>query len=253
MGGNSIENPRVGGSIPSLGTLLSASLGAPVGSVAAPIPWISAAHPVRTGSMSMRRIKMGLLALGLIGCSETTTPAAAVWTGPWMPTPTGERRTTIYYGPWQCTAPWLEECSSKCAALVLGSLGCIWIADIKFDWRGEIGPVPVAAGSRLAITHCCCNYATSSSKEGRKAWERGREKFRREWGEDFGQWPTDDAGKHWPGHHIEDLLHGGDPTGHDNVLPVPPEVHQSLNSEYPSCYLPGSRWAQPGPSKPYAD
>jgi hypothetical protein len=197
---------------------------------------------------------MGAWALTVLACADTTTAAArAVWVGPWVLAPNGQRRTTIYYGPWQCTAPWLRECSSRCAAQALHSLGCIWLADIKFGWQGEIGPVPAAAGSRLAVTHCCCNYTTVSAKEGRKAWERGREQFRNEWAKDYGQWPTDAAGKSWPGHHIQDLMHVGAPVGHDNILPTPPEVHRVLNSEYPSCYLSGSKWAKPGPSRPYAD
>jgi hypothetical protein len=170
-----------------------------------------------------------------------------------MPAPNGERRTTIYYGPWQCTAAWLEECSSQCAVQALNSHGCIWIADIKSDWRGEIGPVPVAAGSRLAITHCCCNYATIDPEISRKRWDRSREQFRNEWGSDYGAWPTNAAGKPWPGHHIRDLMHGGAPVDGNNVLPVPTEVHKVLNDEYPECYTPDSKWTRPGPPRPYAD
>jgi len=170
-----------------------------------------------------------------------------------MATPTGTRRTTIYYGPWQCTAAWLEECSGKCAGQGAQSLGCIWIADIKFDWEREVGPVPIAGGGRLAITHCCCNYATVSAKDGREQWERGREGFRKGWSDEFGPWPKDATGDSWPGHHIRDLQHGGLPLGPDNVLPTPLDVHSVLTRQYGLCYAGGSRWAQPGPAKPYAD
>lgn len=194
-----------------------------------------------------------VIGLALLACSDAAPPAAAVWRGPWMATPTGTRRTTIYYGPWQCTAAWLEECSGKCAGEGLQSLGCIWVADIKLDWEGEVGPVPIAGGGRLAVTHCCCDYPTSGSEKLRKEWDRAREKFRTEWGKEFGDWPTTASGDPWPGHHVRDLQHGGSAAARDNVLPVPGDVHKTLNDEYRACYAPGSRWARPGPPRPYAD
>src|SRR3954468_3000039 len=98
---------------------------------------------------------LATLSLTVLACTDTQTATSAVWVGPWIPTPNGERRTTIYYGPWQCTTAWLEDCSTKCVAQALTSLGCIWVADIKYDWLGEIGPLPVAGGGRLGISNCC--------------------------------------------------------------------------------------------------
>jgi hypothetical protein len=196
---------------------------------------------------------VGFAVVSLVACSDAAPRAAAVWTGPWMPTPNGGRRTTIYYGPWQCTARWLEECSGKCAGQGRRSLGCIWIADIKFDWEGQVGPVPIAGGGRLAITHCCCDYAIVSSKEGRDAWDQARAGFRERWAGEFGAWPREAGGRFWQGHHIRDLMHGGDPVADGNVLPVPTDMHYALTNEYRACYAAGSRWAQPGPQRPYAD
>ena len=93
----------------------------------------------------------GFLAMSfsaLLACGRTTAaPAPAKWVGPWAATPNGGRRqTTIYYGPWQCTTQWLQKCSAKCASEGHRSMGYIWIADIKYDWQGTIGPLPAAAG-----------------------------------------------------------------------------------------------------------
>lgn len=199
-----------------------------------------------------------MLASALLACGRATAaPAPAKWVGPWIATPNGgQRQTAIYYGPWQCTARWLQDCSAKCAREGHQSMGCIWIADIKYDWQGAVGPLPAAAGGRLAITHCCCDWPTApptSTQKARAEWSRGREKFREQWSNEVaGEWPNG-PDRFWDGHHIRDLLHGGDPLDPDNVLPVPPEVHGILGKEYLACYAGGGRWAQPGHERPYAE
>lgn len=69
----------------------------------------------------------------------------------------------------------------------------------------------------------------------RDRWENIRESFREDWSKKFGSWPLE-RGKSWPGHHIRDLKHGGDPVDPNNILPTPPTIHDVLNKEYPRCY-----------------
>jgi hypothetical protein len=200
-------------------------------------------------------------ALTLCGCGSATVggvgpPAAAViWRSPVVATADGgQLRTTIYYGPWQCTAAFLSECGRKCAAQGRTLKGCMWLADIKGDWQGRFMLfLPAAAGGRLAITHCCCDYPTIPNvSQQRRIWNRAREGFRETWAEEFGAWPQS-GGALWEGHHIFDLWHGGPPTAPSNVLPVPPGVHQVLNQQYPACYAGGGQWSTPGPERPYVD
>lgn len=166
----------------------------------------------------------------------------------------GELQTTIYYGPWQCNQRWMEQCDRKCSSEGLVRMGCIWIADIKMDWKGRYGIFPVYAGGRLAIRHCCCNYPTiKDSASVRKQWENVKQSFRRRWADEFGEWPTDAKGDSWPGHHIRDILHGGAPKADNNVLPVPPAIHDVLNKAYPQCYAGAAPWRTAGPDLPYSD
>ena len=84
-------------------------------------------------------------------------------------------------------------------------MGCMWLADIKLDWVGSLVllPVPVKAGSRYGIYHCCCSYPTlppAKKEEERRKWEGFRKSFRKDWSERFGQWP-DEEGVSWPGPH----------------------------------------------------
>ncbi|WP_233582971.1 hypothetical protein [Corallococcus sp. CA053C] len=170
-----------------------------------------------------------------------------------MPSPDGGQvRTTIYYGPWQCSVAFMSRCEAKCAAQGYALRGCIWLADFKGDWQGRFMLMPAAAGGRLAITHCCCDYpAVSNVKQQRTQWNNARASFRESWAEEFGAWPS---GKDpWPGHHIFDLAHGGPATAPDNILPVPGDVHDVFNREYPACYAPGGKWLTPGPARPYVD
>jgi hypothetical protein len=81
----------------------------------------------------------------------------------------------------------------------------MWLADIKLDWVGSLVllPVPVKAGSRYGIYHCCCSYPTlppAKKEEERRKWEGFRKSFRKDWSERFGQWP-DEEGVSWPGPH----------------------------------------------------
>ncbi|RKH47816.1 hypothetical protein D7X12_02005 [Corallococcus sicarius] len=207
----------------------------------------------------MQRLASAAL-LVMAGCGSATlgtvgSPASAKWVGPPMPGPGGGRmRTVIYYGPWQCSTPFMSRCEAKCAAQGHALMGCIWLADIKGDWEGRFLVFPAAAGGRLAITHCCCDIPKVSDGERRRTtWGRAREAFREAWGEEYGAWPAASNGKPWPGHHIFDLVHGGDPTAPNNVLPTPQDVHNVFSSEYPACYAPGGRWRAVGPDRPYAD
>jgi hypothetical protein len=68
----------------------------------------------------------------------------------------------------------------------------------------------------------------------------------------FGNWPLED-GKSWPGHHIRDLLHGGDPTDAENILPAPQGTHDLFNKAYPACYAGVPPWNTVGPHLPYLD
>ncbi|MCY1042682.1 hypothetical protein OV208_15260 [Corallococcus sp. bb12-1] len=196
--------------------------------------------------------------LALVGCGSATVgtvgpPASAKWTSPFMPSPAGGQvQTTIYYGPWQCSAAFMTRCESKCAAQGHALMGCMWLADIKGDWKGRFMLMPAEAGGRLAITHCCCDYPTVSNvKQQRTRWNNARISFRESWAEEFGAWPS---GKDpWPGHHIFDLAHGGPATAPDNILPAPGNVHDVFTQEYPACYAPGGKWLTPGPARPYAD
>ncbi|NBD08044.1 hypothetical protein GTY96_03590 [Corallococcus sp. c25j21] len=199
------------------------------------------------------------IALVLVGCGSATVgavgkSAAGKWVGPVVTTPDGgQLRTTIYYGPWQCSAAFMSRCESKCAGQGRALMGCMWLADVKGDWQGRYLFMPAAAGGRMAITHCCCDYPTiSNTSQQRRIWNRAREGFREAWAEDFGAWPQS-GGALWEGHHIFDLWHGGLPTAPNNVLPVPPDVHQVLNQQYPACYSGGGQWSTPGPARPYVD
>ncbi|WP_235685438.1 hypothetical protein [Corallococcus silvisoli] len=200
-----------------------------------------------------------VLVLALVGCGSATvtgggSPARAKWVGPVVTTPDGgQLRTTLYYGPWQCSAAFIARCESKCTREGRALMGCMWLADIKGDWRGRYLFLPAEAGGRLAITHCCCDYPKVADLQSRRdTWDSARKVFRHEWGAEFGEWPQT-AGSLWAGHHVFDLAHGGAPTAPGNVLPVPDAVHKVFNAEYPACYAPGGRWLTPGPERPYGD
>ncbi|TQF16008.1 hypothetical protein FJV41_10580 [Myxococcus llanfairpwllgwyngyllgogerychwyrndrobwllllantysiliogogogochensis] len=198
-------------------------------------------------------------ALVLVACGSATVgsvgpPASAKWTGPAVPSPDGGHVTTsIYYGPWSCSADFMTRCERRCAAAGRLLQGCIWLADIKGDWSGRFLGLSAAAGGRLAITHCCCDYPETDGAASRRIWNNARRGFRNQWAEEFGAWPRVPGGDMWPGHHIHDLLHGGAPVARANLLPVPPEIHETINTVYPQCYAGDVRWRTIGPDRPYSD
>jgi hypothetical protein len=91
------------------------------------------------------------------------------------------------------------------------------------------------------------------NKAKRDQWKAVMESFRQSWSERFGDWPTASTGVNWPGHHIRDLWHGGDPVDPNNVFPVQPGVHDAYNRQYPACYSGQSPWNTVGPDLPYTD
>lgn len=188
--------------------------------------------------------------------SVAAPPAAAKWVGPWMSVPGGQWRAAFFYGPWRCNQRWMDSCRAECAEEGHVLQGCMWLADMKLDWKGQIvPPVQVDSGGRLAIVHCCCDYPVLSPKEKkplRDLWDAQREAFRKKWADRFGNWPTE-GDKNWPGHHIRDLQHGGDPLDPNNILPAPFSIHSIFNEQYPICYAGGAPWNTVGPDLPYSD
>ena len=176
---------------------------------------------------------------------------------PWLMVPGGKMRTTFFYGPWQCRQVFMTDCQKECAQQGYLLMGCMWLADIKLEWEGHIPvpPLPIKSGGRLAITHCCCNYPTLSPIENaarRDEWSNIRDSFREQWSQRFGQWPTNE-GVSWPGHHIQDLQHGGNPVDPNNVIPTEPKVHEEFGRKYPACYRGAEPWNKAGPYWPYTD
>ncbi len=86
----------------------------------------------------------------------------------------------------------------------------------------------------------------------REHWKNQTKTLRKRWGEKFGEWPKGGQ-DHWPGHHLRDLLHGGDPTDLNNILPTPKSTHGVFNEQYPICYAGGLPWNTVGPDLPYSD
>jgi hypothetical protein len=171
--------------------------------------------------------------------------------------PGGRMRTTFFYGPWQCNSRWMTECQKECVSKKYPLKGCMWLADMKLEWSGHLilPPVPVESGGRLALTHCCCDIPVLKPQQTealRKEWENARKVFRQDWSKKFGAWPTEN-GKSWPGHHIEDLGHGGPPIDPNNILPTPPDIHDIFSKQYPVCYAGGPPWNTVGPDRPYTD
>jgi len=204
----------------------------------------------------MRALTTSLLLVLLGGCGAVSvTGATRKWVGPVVTTPTGGTlQTSIYYGPWLCSRSLMNACRQQCVSEAHQLMGCMWLADIKMDGTGRIGPLPTAYGGRLAITHCCCDYPTGTdTSERRKKWDATRDSLRRKWGKQFGEWPADKDGNLWQGHHIRDLHHGGDPTGLSNILPMPTDVHELLRFLYKQCYAGQGDWKKTGLNRPYSD
>ncbi len=176
---------------------------------------------------------------------------------PWLNVPGGRMRTTLFYGPWQCRREFMNGCQKECASEGHTLKGCMWLADFKFDWEGRLValPVPVKGGSRYGIYHCCCNYTELSKEENetqRDTWDAFRASFRDDWSKKFGQWPFEN-GENWPGHHVHDLKHGGNPVDRNNIIPAQPGVHKVFSKAYPACYGGQSPWNTVGPDLPYTD
>ncbi|ATB31172.1 hypothetical protein [Melittangium boletus] len=176
---------------------------------------------------------------------------------PWLNLPGGRMKTTLYYGPWQCRREFMNGCQKQCASEGHPLKGCMWLADLKFDWEGRLIllPVSVKAGSRYGIHHCCCDYPELSPVDNatrRKQWEKFRESYREGWSKKFGAWP-EESEVSWPGHHIRDLKHGGNPVDPNNLFPAKPSVHDLYNRAYPACYSGQSPWNTVGPDLPYTD
>jgi hypothetical protein len=196
-----------------------------------------------------------VLLLPLSGTGNAPPTPTRKWVGPEVPTPDGGTvQATIYYGPWQCRQEWLTACQAKCTSEGYNLMGCIWLADIKTDMKTRFLGSPVSAGGRLAIKHCCCDYPVATDQEQRRnTWKNGADAFRRKWAKEFGRWPTGPTGENWPGHHIRDIRHGGEPLAERNVLPAPPDTHLVFNSAYLACYSGKGSWNTPGPYWPYTD
>jgi hypothetical protein len=186
--------------------------------------------------------------------SPGAKPASAKWEGPWMDAAVGRSKATFYYGPWQCNRKWMDSCQRECAAEGHALMGCMWLADIKYEYQGRI-LTPVEAGTRYALWHCCCDYPTLTPVQKRplrERWDAKRDALRKKWAEVYGDWPKS-RGVNWPGHHMRDLFHGGDPIDLANIVPAPPDVHDVFNAEYPQCYGGGAPWNAVGPDLPYKD
>jgi len=216
----------------------------------------------------MKLCRTAVLVVLLIGCATPqgtggsgSSPSPGVQPAvkkelPWLPVLGGRMKTTLFYGPWQCRQDFMQMCQKECAQQGHRLMGCMWLADIKLDWEGRlvIPPLPVKAGSRYGIFHCCCDYPTVTKEQNnvaRKKWENFRDSFRDQWSKKFGQWPAD--GENWPGHHLRDLKHGGDPTDRNNILPTEPSVHDEFGRQYPACYEGRPPWNTVGPNLPYLD
>ncbi len=215
--------------------------------------------------MKLRWKELSLVVL--VGCGTTggpyppppsvaAQPASAKWEGPWMTVPGGQWKAAFFYGPWRCNQRWMDSCQAECAEAGHVLKGCMWLADMKLDWKGQIvPPVQVDSGGRLAIVHCCCDFPTVSPMENRQLreqWKNRMQSLRKRWGERFGEWPKSE-GDHWAGHHLRDLKHGGDPTDLNNILPTPDPVHIVFNKQYDTCYSGGAPWNTVGPDLPYSD
>lgn len=190
----------------------------------------------------------------LMAASPTQPPTPVKWEGNWVSVLGGRYKRTLYYGPWQCSQLYMQECRKKCNNADLALMGCIWLVDIKVDVEGSPMILDAKAGGRLAVTHCCCDYPlTGDAEKARKRWNAVKDSFREAWGREFGGWPVDGDGNFWDGHHIHDLGHGGDPTADQNVIPARKDVHQKFSDAYPDCYKGGGKWSMPGPDRPYSD
>jgi hypothetical protein len=71
----------------------------------------------------------------------------------------------------------MNYCQRKCAGTSHTLQGCMWLADVNFDFESRL----MQAGSRYGMTHCCCDYSTltkSANKAARDTWDDMRDSFR---------------------------------------------------------------------------
>lgn len=105
------------------------------------------------------------------------------------------------------------------------------------------------------MAHRACDYPVLSKAQNeivRRQWERFRAPFREEWSKKFGLWPIS-GGENWPGHHVRDLKHGGNPIDPNGIIPAEPVVHDDFGRKYPACYKGEEPWSQVGADLPYTD
>ncbi|WP_245814160.1 hypothetical protein [Cystobacter ferrugineus] len=147
----------------------------------------------------MKSAKVVLLLMLLAGCGSTNGTSGSLGTKPtpslgarpatkkelpWLTVPGGRMKTTLFYGPWQCRQAFMNGCQVECGSAGYPLMGCIWLADLKFDWEGRLllPPVPVEGGSRYGIYHCCCKFHTLTKAENdaaRQTWKNAMKSFRK--------------------------------------------------------------------------
>ncbi|GHG87059.1 hypothetical protein GCM10012319_44540 [Comamonas sp. KCTC 72670] len=203
------------------------------------------------------RVRAAWVALLVTACAETPLPRTANAVRKWVGPPvnvagSGQFRTVIFYGPWQCSRQLMDYCANKCSGSGHALQGCMWLADVKMDFQGTV----MRAGSRFGMTHCCCNYGKLSPDQtaaARSRWSSARPGFREAWANRFGAWPTEPNGRLYEGHHVRDLWHGGNPTDWDNIIPFPKDLHTDLFELYNECYANDPPWTQVGVDYPYGE
>jgi hypothetical protein len=199
-----------------------------------------------------------LAALLLLTSGAPPQPPTKKWEGPWIHGLFSSIKSTIYYGPWQCSQLLMADCQRTCDLQGHKLMGCMWLADIKFDGQGHIPllRLEAKAGTRYAMRHCCCDYpiiSTEANRQRRGEWNRHRKSFRERWAKSMGRWPTDANGDPWDGHHVHDLYRGGSPTDGNNILPIPLDLHETLDKQYDLCYSGSGQWNAIGSDRPYID
>jgi RHS repeat-associated protein len=160
-------------------------------------------------------------------------------------------------GPWRCRPEFITECEAKCARQGLKFAGCIWVADLFIG----VDTMLFSAGGSLAFTKCCCTgcsvLSPEKNRDARKRYSRALERIRTEF-EKVTEipWPTESVPwskvpQRWPGHHVDDLWHGGSPDLLENIIPVPLRKHLLLHFAYRQCENGDGGWSQPGPYWPF--
>ena len=184
---------------------------------------------------------------------------AGGYTSGWVGRVGNRFRMTMYYGPWACRQDFIDDCKENLCKKKAGTLGgsgkyigCVWVADFVFESESTFLRMVIKAGGRWAFYHCCCDCPKISAAAGRKKWDEWRERYRKDWEEDHKlPWPKEDDGPNWPGHHVDPLESGGDPTDPLNVIPIPPGKHVAVHKAYRECDKGLGGWEAPGVEYPY--